>query len=145
MKRFLHATCGSVLLVVLLATGPAPAQAHTEVCAGTGTMTIAFPLGWVAGGTANFAFTYTVGTCVTLSSFESLSASGVITGLCGLSSGWGTTNHGHNFTFLNTGTVFVMSGEANGAFSFVEDPTDSGSCLLNTNSNFLLTGVNTTL
>lgn len=145
MYHSIRLLTASLVVLGLLAIAPGPAEAHTEACVGTGTMTLSSTwapgtdgLGWTAPGPAwaEFVFTYTVGMC---STSTSLTASGVIVGTCGLSDGSGTAN-GHPFSFQNIGTVLVATGGFSGLFSLVEDPMDSGSCVNNTSQNFLLTG-----
>ncbi|HVF74321.1 MAG TPA: hypothetical protein VM938_04680 [Acidimicrobiales bacterium] len=145
MKRRLALLLAAASIATVGMLAPtSPASANTDVCAGTGTATLSVGFGYPVNTvhvlhphTANFSFGFTAGTCV---SKTSLSASGTVTGYCGLSSGGGATTNGHSFNFTSTGTVLVLTGDVTGTVSAAPDPTHSGSCTNETATRFLITG-----
>lgn len=146
------------LLVVLL---PArPASAHYDACTGFGEMQTSWGFGLPGLSlpvTANFWFSMNAGACV---SGGFATATGVLWGWCGLASGWGVTNAGHQFTFNWTGTTWTMgsplylqqstlpspgiwnipTGDDVGTGDVEEDPFDVGSCFNQTATRFLVNG-----
>jgi hypothetical protein len=86
--------------------------------------------------TANFSFSFTAGACVKK---VSLTATGTVTGRCGLSTGVGVTGNGHVFAFVSVGTVLTHSGEVNGEVSAVADVASGSSCVTGA-TRFLITG-----
>ena len=143
MKRRFGLLAAAAVLATVGIVAPSPASADTAECAGTGTATLDqdFGLPVLTSLTADFTFTLTAGGCVgTDGVLTPLTASGTVTGACGLSTGRGTAN-GHHFNFTSTGTVLVLTGpQAFGTVSAVEDPLDQGSCTNKTARNFLITG-----
>ena len=106
-----------------------PASADVDVCAGTGTATLNQPLTYPGIGgpvTTGFSFGFTAGTCV----FKAgLSATGTVSGWCGLSSGQGETNSGHRFVWQGVGGELVLVGEVNGVVNAIPDALQGESCI----------------
>ncbi|HVF74323.1 MAG TPA: hypothetical protein VM938_04690 [Acidimicrobiales bacterium] len=143
MKRRLALLLAAASIATVGMLAPtSPASADTDVCAGTGTATLGAPgLGYpvvTPSRTVPFSFGFTAGTCTPVKT--SLSASGTVTGNCGLSTGSGSTTNGHSFSFTSTGTVLVLTGDLSGTVSAVPDATHSGSCTNGTATRFLITG-----
>jgi hypothetical protein len=157
MKRRLALLLAAASIATVGMLAPtSPASADEDVCVGTGTATLT-PTGSLGFGypvnagnatttsphvlhphSAGFSFTYTAGACVVKAS---LTATGSVTGYCGLSSGSGSTTNGHSFSFNSVGTVLVLTGDLTGVTSALPDPTHSGSCTNETATRFLITGV----
>lgn len=126
------------LALPLLAT---PASAHTDACAGNGTM---ITDGWFAElavtpfapRTNNFYMGLNVGTCVMNSG---LWMTGTMSGWCGFSSAQGVTDTGHRFVFVNVGTAILFTGEVDGVGTLTVNALAGQSCLVVGNAtNFLL-------
>ena len=133
------------LLVAALAVGaglfsPSPASAHTDSCVSQGIATLSTGLGLPglhAANTAAFNYNTSIGFCV---AGGLLTANGVLTGWCGLSSGNGVTTMGHRFSYVSQGGYMIVTGEVNGSASVTEDIFDAGACINKTAWNFIITG-----
>jgi len=132
---------GFLFLAALLGFGEAPAKAANDACVFSGTMTLSptglgtFPTH--GPNTSNFTFSG-IAVCAIKTT---LSATGTVTGWCADFVGQGTTNNGHPFSVTSKGATLVLSGTAYGAFTVVDDPTDTGSCTNKTAKQFLVSGV----
>ena len=115
MRRLRIVSVAVLCLVGSLAAPPPAADAHTDVCAGQGTMVTGAPFyypglsGPIPTGTnAPFSFSLsTIGLCAF--SFSSESMTGVLTGWCGAATGYGVTSSGHYFRFDWLGDEWTMT------------------------------------
>lgn len=118
-----------------------PASAANETCAGVGTATTGAALGLEASGAVlvdtTFGFTLNVGACTVSAS---VTADGNVKGFCGDSTGSGTANGHHDFTFVGTGSVLVLSGGVEGAVNATPDTANGHSCVGNNASQFVISG-----
>lgn len=122
-----------VLVLSILVVAPTAAKATSDgVCTGWGTMVTANPITFASvtpttpANTA-WSFAFNVGTCVDTSlTFPFLTATGVFTGWCDLSSGYGVTSNGHRFAFVGVGPRLFFTGEVVGEIPFLPDPLIAG-------------------
>lgn len=126
-----------------------PASADTNVCVGRGaanTGPLVYP---VTASTApmvtvhqpravGFTLGVNLGSCVP-DLGKSLTATGTLTGWCGLWSGKGITGQGHQFTWIAVGAVSVVTGEVDGIAVVTPDPTITGNSCLTGATTFLVT------
>lgn len=145
MKRRIALLAGAAVLATVGMFAPAsPASASAQgVCAGQGTANLSTGLGLPGVHPANTAtFNITFGVCVNVPNNKTtLTATGTVTGWCGLSYGQGVTQDGHRFTFTSQGTVLVVTGEVTGVVIVEPAPGTTGSCLNKTANVFLVTGL----
>lgn len=142
MKRITAVLVAAIAFSAMALSPLAPSvSAHTDACAGTGTMNtgsgftdlIIDPVARTSG----FVFSLTLGACASKSS---LWMSGVMSGWCALSSGEGITDSGHRFSFINVGTLVLFTGEVDGAGAITMNALSGQSCVpLNGANGFLLT------
>ena len=123
-----------------------PASAGTEACTSTGTANLSTGFGIPPFGptTADFNI-HLQGPCLP-SLAGDITATGVVTGFCGLFSGHGVaTAHGqdHRFALVGAGAVLLLTGEVVGTMSAVEDPLDAGDCTNMGARQFQITGEET--
>lgn len=121
--------CKAVLfalaVVAPFAVGPAPAQAHSDACAGVWGLFInagLYPtVGYPGNGSGSTGFTLANTGAACAASF-SLEAYGTISGQCLAASGWGRTSSGHTFWFNWLGATLYVEGEVSGALNVAEMP-----------------------
>lgn len=112
------------LVVGLTTVGVAsPAQAHTNVCIGAGTLRTSAPLFFVGFGAPKVT-TYDMvfpipAQCTGVPVPELFS--GTITGNCGLATGTGVTATGHVYTFTWNGGTLTFQGQVQGQLGITED------------------------
>lgn len=117
-----------------------PASADTDVCAFQAGYHTSTGLGYpvvTPKTTANFVFKLTLGSCMIKTHIDAL---GTVNGWCGLATGNGTTDNGHDFVFQNTGTISLFTGELVGVASHIPDPFTTINCAGRSEIRFLLTG-----
>ena len=135
MKRFGQLFMTVLLFLGVLAARPAAVEAHVQECSGQGRMTFSGP--GTSGSFRIFLTSQCAGTSGTGGLF---SATGFATGVCPLVTGSGVANGHHSFSFVTTTATLVITGSATGTLTFVEDPFSPGSCLANTDTEFLVSG-----
>lgn len=136
MKRRLALVAASALLATVGLIVPAPpVSAHTDACGGTGIGVVNQQFGLPVLSdpiTTNFSLATLVSAC---GSGGSWTANGTMSGVCGDWVGFGTTNTGHNFSFVGIGATLVVVGEVTGVI-VVTTATVYGSCTQGTFSRF---------
>ena len=76
-----------------------------------------------------FSMNLSPGVCFeTGGTIGSLTANGLMSGWCGLSSGDGVTNSGGRFAWIGAGGLLVMTGALNGMLNLVPDTLAGHSC-----------------
>lgn len=146
LAAFLATTSIATALVALAPVSPA--SADTNVCAGQGSLTtgpLVYPVTATTAPsvtinqprTVAFAFGIGIGTCAP-DLGKSLTATGTLTGWCGLWSGQGITGQGHQFAWLAAGGVAVFTGELDGVALVTPNVLAGQSCLTGATS-FLVT------
>ena len=151
MKRRLASLLATTLAAATLAVlAPAsPAHADTNVCTGQGvanTGPLVYPVTTLPLGTVTvtqprvvgFAFNVAFGTCAP-DLGKGLTATGIINGWCGHSSGQGVTGNGHRFTWIEAGSIALVTGEVTGVAHIIPDPTIAGNSCLTGATSFLVT------
>lgn len=151
MRRVISFLAVALIAATAAVLAPAPASAHDAVCAGQGLATtgagLLYPLvgsstsgtGTVtvnlAPTTTTFAFGFTLGDCVPLGSKPGgLTASGTVSGWCGLSSGHGDTDNNpavtgpHPFAWVGVGSSLVITGELVGVVNASPNVLNNESC-----------------
>ena len=139
MKKSLATVLVSLAFVTANTWGPAPASAHTDVCAGQGLFTSSAGVGLPGLSpprTASYVVDFLVGVCSVKTA--AFGAAGTMTGWCGLAWGTGTTNNspGHSFSFTWSGTTMTFTGEVTGELYVAED----GNCRNGTAARFAAGG-----
>lgn len=134
MKRRTATLLAAAILAtsVALLPFPSPTSASTtDVCVVEGTATTTAPLTYPAFGPAvlaGFTFFFGIGQCLAKSS---LSATGVVHGWCGLSTGHGATDNvaPHEFAWLDVGGVLVLAGGLTGVATVTPNPLAGENCI----------------
>ena len=140
-KRLSLLTCAALAMLALSSSfAPTPARAHADVCIGGGGLNLADGVGlpvFHGSVTTNFNFIFHTAVC---SAKTQLTATGTFTGLCGLATGKGTTNNGHNFDFVVAAFTMTFTGGVTGELHIISDPLSPGSCTNKTQTRFLVAG-----
>lgn len=142
-------------LVLTLAFGgmatPDVATAHTDACAGTAVMHTNVrlfhpgfsddpeePIGAYPPASAWFQIDVTAPwTCAF---DQTVVLPGVLAGYCGLATGVGTSQDGHQFALLWVGDVLLLTGEVDAVFAINPDWLSADSCIVTGADRFLLAG-----
>lgn len=129
----------SVLTLALGAFGAAPPAGSNEACAGQGIAVTGAPLTYPVTATsapqvtvrqpriATWGFSTTLGTCAP-DLAKALSATGLVSGWCGLSSGTGTTGNGIRFAWVGVGGVLAFTGGLVGVAQVTPNALANQSC-----------------
>ncbi|HWL34593.1 MAG TPA: hypothetical protein VNQ77_00230 [Frankiaceae bacterium] len=124
ITRTVRALAVTTIVGLLTLGAAAPAQAHTNVCIGTGTFRTGHPMFFVGFGgptTTSFTMAFPVtGHCTAFPVPESFA--GTVAGNCGLATGAGTSATGHQFTFVWQGGTLTFQGQVQGELAINEDP-----------------------
>lgn len=137
MRRFVVA-----LLVLASITVVRPATAGDGPCVGLGSMWTSAPITNVGFGpmmTVSWAASLDIGACATVQDglVSSFSATGVYTGWCDLSTGYGVTSEGHRFAWVGVGNRHFYTGEFTGEIPFMPNVLSGDSCYTGAD-NFIL-------
>lgn len=127
MKKTIAFVAVLVLAVASLITVQSTPAVAADVCAGAGIAHAGASLSYPSGPTktTSFGMNIDAGTCT---SGQRFSATGTITGHCGLFSGSGHTTTGKAVQYNHSGTLLLLSGEAVGVFVMTEQLASSPNC-----------------
>lgn len=150
MRRRLAMLLSATLLVASAAVlvPASPAAAGVGVCAGQGVATLSqgllYPMSALVQAvtpglphpvhvvaphqpvTTSFVFSIQIGACAysNAPTVDTISAAGMVSGWCGLSSGTGVTNRGARFTWVSAGSIIVLTGGIIGVVHALPEPLD---------------------
>lgn len=158
MRRRLATLLSAALVAAGMATlVPARPAAATGVCTGLGNLTTGAPLTFPITAllldpslphplhvtvhqpvTTGFVVSFPVGTCINTNgaatTTKTLTATGVVSGWCGLLSGFGVTGDGFRFAVIMVGTAVIHTGGLNGLVTGIPDTLAGQSCNRNKGS-----------
>jgi hypothetical protein len=146
MRRLVSMLWAACLAATLLVTAPAsPASAEGACPASLGTLTTGAPLFFpgvaLTPTFTTFSMSFTVGACVNVTTAPpgaavapNLTATGVLSGYCGTSSGSGITSNGYRFSWVSAGGVLVLTGELTGLVGITPDTPNGESCATGANA-----------
>lgn len=144
MKIRIILAASAMALAAIGVAGASTASAASAVpngqCAATGTTTLSTGIGLPTSPTANVGFSISV-TCA--GTGQVVTASGTLsTASCGRSSGSGSLGTGQTFNVETAGGTFVLTGQVTGGGQVAVDArVPNNSCLNNTATQFITTGV----
>lgn len=144
MKAVLRGGLVAAMVGALCLSAATPVSAAQEVCAGQGNASVGSGLFYPGLGPAkntSFGFSLDIGAC---STSANLTASGSISGPlggahCGLSTGSGTANGHHSFSYIGAGSLLVITGGAVGVVNATPNALVGSSCTTGA-TQFLVTG-----
>ena len=157
MKRFAATLLSTALVTALVGlTSSAPAVAQ-NVCFGQGNLFTGAPffypsptvvgtnIGFREVHITSFAMTFTTHACIHVpnaTTSKAVTASGMATGWCGLSTGAGTTGNGHPFAWIGAGSFLILTGHVTGVMNIMPDVPGGQSCspVGSGATRFLMTG-----